>query len=430
MRSLKHALLAVLALTVVLGLAGAAPSLAMSRETARQLMKVSVQLGPVFEVDTEEGTVLRSRGWGSGTIVSADGLILTNNHVVDTSDLAEQLPENARVVEGVLCVFVTGAPDEPPVPTYLADVVVADPDVDLAVLRISSTTSGKTLRPKDLKLPYCQLGDSDTLQPLDPIYIIGYPGIGGETVTTVTGVVSGFTAEGAYGNRAWIKTDATISGGNSGGTAVDDDGLLIGVPTQAGRGGVGAEDEYVDCRPLADTNGDGQIDGNDTCVPVGGFINALRPVNLAVPLIEEAQGSQPPVNPKTPTTPPSSKTPTPKPRTQPTPTPEPPTPEPGDGVYVMGTILDADTDEPIPGALFLALNPGVTYDDFESDDQVYSAAEADEEGFFMLPDALIRGETYTLVSGLKDYYPVYEDNVYVGEDADPIVDLTITLKRR
>jgi len=45
----------------------------------------------------------------------------------------------------------------------------------------------------------------------------------------------------------------------------------------------------VDCRPLADTNRDGYIDDNDTCVPTGGFINALRPITLAMPMIEAAK---------------------------------------------------------------------------------------------------------------------------------------------
>jgi hypothetical protein len=67
---------------------------------------------------------------------------------------------------------------------------------------------------------------------------------------------------------------------------VDEAGLLIGVPTRAG---VGGDTDPVDCRPVKDTNGDGSIDDRDDCVPIGGFINALRPVNLARPLIEAAR---------------------------------------------------------------------------------------------------------------------------------------------
>ena len=64
------------------------------------------------------------------------------------------------------------------------------------------------------------------------------------------------------------------------------DGRLIGIPTQLGYGG---SDQFVDCRVLVDTNRDGNIDDLDNCVPTGGFINALRPIKLALPLIEAAE---------------------------------------------------------------------------------------------------------------------------------------------
>ncbi len=92
------------------------------------------------------------------------------------------------------------------------------------------------------------------------------------------------------GTGAYIKTSATIAGGNSGGLAVNERGELIGVPTAVGSGDL--EDDIVDCRALLDTNRDGYIDENDTCVPTGGFINALRPINLARELILAAQQGQ------------------------------------------------------------------------------------------------------------------------------------------
>jgi hypothetical protein len=130
------------------------------------------------------------------------------------------------------------------------------------------------------------LGDSDALRLGDALTILGYPGIGGETITLTRGEVSGFTSESGRGDRSFIKTSATIAGGNSGGLAANTAGELIGVPTQLGYGG---EDEFVDCRVLADTNRDGVVDELDNCVPTGGFINALRPVSLAIPLIEAAR---------------------------------------------------------------------------------------------------------------------------------------------
>jgi len=219
---------------------------------------------------------------GSGTIISPDGLILTNAHVAvgDRFYRADQLT-----------IALTVAEDQPPVPAYLADVVQSDSALDIAVLRIAYDLSGQRIDPSDLNLPFIQLGDSDGLRLGDPITILGYPGIGGATITLTRGEVSGFTAESGYGNRAFIKTSATIAGGNSGGLASDGNNKLIGIPTQVGAGEISGD--IVDCRPLADTNRDGYVDGYDTCVPTGGFINALRPINLAMPLINAAvQGKE------------------------------------------------------------------------------------------------------------------------------------------
>jgi hypothetical protein len=135
-----------------------------------------------------------------------------------------------------------------------------------------------------------RIGEAESLQLGDPIIILGYPGIGGETITLTRGEVSGFTFQQGYGNRAFIKTSATIAGGNSGGLAATLQGEIIGVPTQVGSGDIAGA--IVDCRPLADTNRDGVIDERDNCVPTGGFINALRPVNLAQPLLEFALAGQ------------------------------------------------------------------------------------------------------------------------------------------
>ncbi len=61
---------------------------------------------------------------------------------------------------------------------------------------------------------------------------------------------------------------------------------MVAIPTQLGNGD---NEEVVDCRVIADTNGDGNVNQRDACVPVGGFINALRPVNLAYEIIESAK---------------------------------------------------------------------------------------------------------------------------------------------
>ncbi len=285
---MKRILLGIgLALTLA-GLAAALPAQALDRPTAQRVMKSVVQLIAVRE--KKSGMLVPLWG-GSGTILAPDGLILTNCHVA----LPKAMWDDPEFDYDLLVVALTIRSDEPPRPAYLAEVVQYDPDLDLAVIQVSRLLDGSPVDREQLNLPALPQGNSDDLDLGDRLYIFGYPGIGGETITFTSGDVSGFTREQGVEGRAWIKTDATIAGGNSGGTAVNEQGELVGIPTQTGAGG---DDQYVDCRRLADTNGDGRIDENDTCIPVGGFINALRPVNLAKPLIEAArQGLVRPVTP-------------------------------------------------------------------------------------------------------------------------------------
>ena len=225
-----------------------------------------VQIIALVEIDGE----LVQGWWGSGTVVSEDGLILTNAHVV--------LSDRYYDVEDLM-VAITVAQDLPPKPMFYADILQVDANLDLAVIKVRSDLNGGPTNFEALEIDPVPIGSSDALGLGDELIIIGYPSIGGETITLTPGEVSGFTAEEPYGNRAFIKTSATISGGNSGGLAATPQGEIIGVPTKLGSGD--EEVEYVDCRRLADTNRDGMIDENDSCVPTGGFINAIRPITLA-----------------------------------------------------------------------------------------------------------------------------------------------------
>ncbi len=155
------------------------------------------------------------------------------------------------------------------------------------MLRIATDLGGTAAPGPFASVP---VGDSDAVEIGDSLRILGYPGIGGATVTFTNGVVSGFASQTGIGERSWIKTDATIAGGNSGGAAFDLNGRLVGIPTQAAASDTG---EIVDCRVITDTNGDGVTNGDDQCVPIGGFLNGLRPVNLAEPLIAQAAGGSP-----------------------------------------------------------------------------------------------------------------------------------------
>ncbi|MBI4771178.1 MAG: trypsin-like peptidase domain-containing protein [Chloroflexi bacterium] len=249
----------------------------LSQQQRSALIAATVQ---IYGMQNKDGR-LAPIYTGSGTLLSPDGLILTNAHVASPASQGD-----AAYEPDALVISLVREEDAPAVASYIAELMAVDGYLDLAVIKVSSTLDGSRVQGSQLNLPYVPLGDSNQIHVGDNLNIFGFPGIGGDTITFTKGSVSGFTPEEGIGNRAWIKTDATIAGGNSGGLGADSRGQIIGVPTRASSGAAG---EITDCRVVQDTNGDGRLDQQDTCIPIGGFINALRPVELARPLIEAAQ---------------------------------------------------------------------------------------------------------------------------------------------
>jgi S1-C subfamily serine protease len=164
----------------------------------RQPMTLQDMLG---QQDGQGGGTVR-RGAGSGVIISADGYVLTNNHVV----------EGAQSV--TVEVGGTG---------YDARVVGTDPLSDIAVVKITP--------PAGITLPVAELGDSDAVHVGDWAIAIGNPLDIGATVTL--GIVSAIGARGPHlqGDAAStvLQTDAAINPGNSGGALVDSNGKVIGI---------------------------------------------------------------------------------------------------------------------------------------------------------------------------------------------------------
>nr|BAG55465.1 putative peptidase [uncultured bacterium] len=167
---------------------------------------------------------------GSGTLVHPQGVVLTNCHVANPRAMGMPAPP-----ADLLGIAITDRSDQPPALSYIVEIVAQSPRLDLAVLRVTRDVNGRAV--KKLALPWVPIGNSDELELGDIISIFGYPGIGGETITFTSGSISGFTQQrDVTSGRAWIKTDATIAGGNSGGTAVSQHGYLVGIPTQAAAG--------------------------------------------------------------------------------------------------------------------------------------------------------------------------------------------------
>lgn len=213
---------------------------------------------------------------GSGTVVSRGGLILTNAH--------NTLRSTACPGDTILIAFSV-RDGEPPIPKYRAELLQADAGLDLALLSITRQFDGRLIEPGTLALPFVELADSSTAQLDQTIRVVGYPGIGDDPVEIRTGTISGFVVEPGSGDKAWIKTRAEIPGTMSGGGAYDQDGRLIGIPTTAP---LGQLSQAATCVPIQDTNRDQLVTESDICIPVGGFINALRPSNFARPLLRAA----------------------------------------------------------------------------------------------------------------------------------------------
>jgi len=159
--------------------------------------------GPQGDPDDENSSPFFGQGTGSGVILTADGYIITSNHVI----------ENASRIEVVLY-------DNR---SFTASVVGTDPSTDLALLKINAED-----------LPYLEYGDSDALRVGDWVLAVGNPF--NLTSTVTAGIVS---AKGRTLNllndrfrvESFIQTDAAVNPGNSGGALVNVEGKLVGINT-------------------------------------------------------------------------------------------------------------------------------------------------------------------------------------------------------
>lgn len=146
-----------------------------------------------------------ARGLGSGVILSADGYIVTNNHVIEGADRLEVTLNDNSV--------------------YNAKVVGTDPATDVALLKIEAEN-----------LPVIPIGDSDKLRVGEWVLAVGNPF--GFTSTVTTGIVSAkarSVGHAGYGRQmgveSYIQTDAAVNPGNSGGALVNCNGELVGINT-------------------------------------------------------------------------------------------------------------------------------------------------------------------------------------------------------
>jgi len=154
---------------------------------------------------------------GSGTLITSKGKVLTNAHVVMDEELNQPLD--------IFSICVSQDSQQPPICRFTASLERYDEKIDLATLDIKSDGLNGTL---PNSLPYLPYNHGKTVGEGDSVTVKGFPASGGVTIHTTQGQISGFEQSNGYN---YLKTDADIDAGNSGGTMLDAEGNFVGIPS-------------------------------------------------------------------------------------------------------------------------------------------------------------------------------------------------------
>ncbi|MFA5139083.1 MAG: trypsin-like peptidase domain-containing protein [Elusimicrobiota bacterium] len=196
-------------------MAEAAPPAPRARLTPQQIYREKGS-GVVLVICGDETQAMEL---GTGSIIDPDGVVLTNAHVV-------LRPSDDKPFELIRVYLkpkrITGDPEKDLAKPLEAELLSYDKDLDLAILKLSEKPGSAASIP---------LGDSDAMEPGDPVVAIGHPEQGG-LWTLTKGVVSTVVADlGGIKGKDAFQTDASINRGNSGGPLLDEGGSLVGVNT-------------------------------------------------------------------------------------------------------------------------------------------------------------------------------------------------------
>nr|MBA3541141.1 trypsin-like peptidase domain-containing protein [Deltaproteobacteria bacterium] len=312
---------------------------------------------------------LKPRGGGSGVIVGGDGSILTNYHVIHDKD--------GRLHD----VFIIGRFAEPDHAPQLQ--CAGRPsrsklqrDLDLALIKCDLDLDGRAWNPATSTGVWATLPESRRVDIVmgQRLWVLGYPDVGGGGLTLSQGEVGGWTGvDGAQG-KDFIKTDASITHGNSGGPVVDDQGRLVGIASAfrtriTASGGVIESTQVGLVRPLA-------VASDLLAIAAAGW--TPREGHTDVELTPSAVEA------------------------------------PAEGVRISTKIVDAANETPIGSALVMVLKPGMKSNDVDVnrlDDQVLSWGRSNTQGEVLLKQPVPVPGTYTVMVVARGYEPL------IGKDA-------------
>ena len=320
---------------------------------------------------------LRATGGGSGVVVSPDGSVITNYHVLH--DKGSRLHD----------LFVIGrhvAPGKPPrlICAGRPDRSKWDVAADLALIKCDLDLDGRAWSPAGAAggwkpIPPPGPDDVDLGQRL---WVLGFPDRGGGAITLSQGLVEGWTGEEQSLARDLIKTDASITHGNSGGPVVDDQGRVVGIAT-AFRLRVTGDGETIEMskpglvRPWA-ALGEALTIARTGWTPEKGK-SSFRVEPDAVEVAPE-------------------------------------------GILISTKVVDAANSRPVPGAMLMVLNPGVSSREVDMnrlDEQVIAWGRASAEGEVHLKHPVPSPGTYTVVVIARGYQPLLGDAALQLTDDTP-----------
>ncbi|HEU0033317.1 MAG TPA: serine protease [Kofleriaceae bacterium] len=323
---------------------------------------------------------LVARGGGSGVIVGKDGSILTNYHVIHD--------KNGRLHD----VYVIGrfsSLDRAPQLECAGRPSRSklQRELDLALIKCDTDLDGRVWTPSSAgiwaTLPEAK---SSEVRMGQRLWVLGYPDSGGGGLTLSEGEVDGWTGQDGTTGRDFLKTDASITHGNSGGPVVDDQGRLVGIAS-ASRTRV--------------TDKGGVIESKQ--------VGLVRPLSTAADLLAIADTGWTPREGHTDV------------ELQPS-----AVEAPAEGVRIETRVIDAANEAPIRDALVMVLRPGVNASSIDVnrlDDQVLSWGRSNTQGLVQLKQPVPAPGTYTVMVVARGYEPLIgEDKLRLDDKAPSALD--------
>ncbi len=320
---------------------------------------------------------LRPISGGSGTIVGEDGSVLTNFHVIHDGD-------RDRLHDLFLIARFRGTDREPvyvcagrPARSKLVALL------DLALIKCDVDMNGYAWRPENW--PAVPLDRVEPVVPGERIWVVGYPDVGYGHLSATSGEVEGLTGETGGAGDAFIKTNAAITHGNSGGMALDEEGRFVGVPT-AFR--IRAAASKFELKPI-------------------GQVGLVRPTDAARALLAIADEDWVPMEGKTDV-------------------PQGPvaqtTEAAASGVSISSRVVDVANGRPIAGAVVVVLDAGRTAGTLELEKlekQAIAWAQTDAEGRFTFPSSLPRGSRYAVAVLAVGYTTLAQEDALILTEHTP-----------